>query len=73
MHIVSMEMYYVLKNQMDKGLAEVLKKFSKEGHYCKWTKVRSCDCHVTIFTAVYISHDATVSSVIDSGGGANGQ
>ena len=47
MHIVAMEMYYVLKNQMDKELTDVLKKFAKEGYYSKWTKVRSCDCHVT--------------------------
>lgn len=48
MHIVAMEMYYVLRNQMDKELSDVLKKFSKEGYYCKWTKVRSCDCHVIL-------------------------
>ena len=40
MHIVAMEMYYVLKNQMDKELMDVLKKFAKEGCYTKWTKVR---------------------------------
>ena len=41
MHIVAMEMYYVLKNQMDKELMDVLKKFAKEGCYSKWTKVRT--------------------------------
>ena len=46
MHIVAMEMYYVFKNHMDKELMDVLKKFSKDGYFCKWTKVRSCDCHV---------------------------
>ena len=46
MHIVAMEMYYVLRNQLDKELMDVLKKFAKEGCYNKWTKVRSCDCHV---------------------------
>ena len=41
MHIVAMEMYYVFKNQMDKELMDVLKKFAKEGCYTKWTKVRT--------------------------------
>ena len=48
MYIVAMEMYYVLKNKMDKELVGILKKFSKDGYYCKWTKVRSCDCHVIL-------------------------
>lgn len=39
MHIVAMELYCVLKNKMDKELSDTLKKFSREGYYCKWTKV----------------------------------
>ena len=39
MHIVAMEMYYVIKDKMDKELTDVLKKLGKEGYYCKWTKV----------------------------------
>ena len=46
LHIVAMEVYDVLRNQMDKELMDVLKKFVKEGCYSKWTKVKSCDCHV---------------------------
>lgn len=46
MHIVAMEIYYVIKNRMDKDLMDILKKFGKDGFYCKWTKVWSCDCHV---------------------------
>ena len=41
MYIVAMEMYYVLKNEMDKELMYVLKKFAKEDCYSRWTKVSS--------------------------------